>query len=63
LLYHGDADDIVAMDGTRRLSEALGADDVRYEELNGYKHEAHHETEERRERLYAILREWISARL
>lgn len=63
LLYHGAADRIVSMDGTRQLSKALGTDDVRYEELIGYKHESHHETEERRERLYAILREWISARL
>jgi alpha-beta hydrolase superfamily lysophospholipase len=63
LLFHGDADPICDIEGTRRLAKALGTDDVRYEELRGYKHEPHHEIKERRERLYAIVREWVGPRL
>jgi acylglycerol lipase len=63
LIFHGDADPIVSVDGTRKLAQGLGTDDVRYEELRGYMHEPHHETKERRERLFAIVREWLSPRL
>jgi alpha-beta hydrolase superfamily lysophospholipase len=63
LIFHGDADPIVSVDGTRKLAKGLGTDDVRYEELRGYMHEPHHETKERRERLFAIVREWLLPRL
>jgi len=63
LLFHGDADPIVSLDGTRKLAKGLGTDDVKYEELRGYMHEPHHETKERRERVYAMVREWVAGRI
>jgi lysophospholipase len=63
LLFQGDADPICDVSGSRRLAKSFGTDDVRYEEFAGGYHETHHESPERRAKLFALLPEWMSPRL
>jgi alpha-beta hydrolase superfamily lysophospholipase len=39
---------------------AAGTADVTFKELEGFRHEPHHEVEEKREALYALVRDWLS---
>ena len=59
LLYHGTADRIAAIDGTRRFAAMAPKSSVVYRELDGYYHEPHNEPSIYSEELFAMLREWI----
>lgn len=63
LAYHGTADPICDIEGTRALVRGLGTDDVTFLELEGYAHETHHENTERRQRVFDAIKAFISSRL
>ena len=62
LIVQGDADPLVDVEGTRRLVRALKNANVTYREFKGGMHELHHDAPERRQELFALLRNWLGAR-
>lgn len=63
LAWHGVDDPIVSIDGTRAWVKALGSKDVTFKELEGSRHETHHETAAKRAVLFDLMREWLKPRL
>jgi acylglycerol lipase len=63
LIWHGTDDHIAHPDGGKAVFQHLGATDKTLHLLEGYRHESHHETPERVDRLFATLRDWLSPRL
>jgi acylglycerol lipase len=63
LLYHGDADPIVNIEGTRAFAKGIATDDMRYEEFPGLMHEVHHESEADRQKVFNLICEWLEPRL
>lgn len=63
LVYHGDADPIVNIEGTRQFVKGLATDDVTYKELAGLFHEPHHESAAERQKLFQLIQDWIEPRL
>ncbi len=63
LLYHGLEDRVVDIEGTRALSRAWGHADIELHEFEGLRHECHHEHPEGVQRVFGVLRDWISARV
>lgn len=63
LVWHGSDDPIADVRGGRALAAALGSEDRQYHELDGYRHEAHHETPERALRLFGLIRDWLGPRI
>jgi len=63
LVYHGSNDPICDIEGSRALARGLGTDDVTFEELEGYAHECHHESEEKRKRVFSLIHDFIAPRL
>ncbi len=63
LIYHGDADPIVNIEGTRAFAKGIATDDMRYEEFPGLMHEAHHESETDRQKVFDLICEWLQPRL
>ena len=63
LVYHGDADPIVNIEGTRQFVKGIATDDVTYEEFKDFFHEPHHESLADRQRVFDLITGWIQARL
>jgi alpha-beta hydrolase superfamily lysophospholipase len=63
LVWHGSDDPIASIQGSRDLFAALGSSDKTFHELPGYRHEAHHETPERVDRLFELLTAWLEPHL
>ncbi len=63
LVWHGAEDPIAGVQGSRDLFAALGATEKAYHELPGHRHESHHETPERAERLFRTLSDWLEPHL
>lgn len=63
LAYHGTEDTICDIEGTRALVRGLGTDDVTFLELEGYAHETHHESRDRREKVFQAIKDFITPRL
>jgi alpha-beta hydrolase superfamily lysophospholipase len=60
LVMQGGDDKIVDVEATRRVAEALGAEDKKYIEYAGLRHEIFNEVE--RARVYDDLRSWLTER-
>lgn len=63
LIWHGLDDRLVDAAGSRDLFEALGSPDKTLLQLEGYRHEPHHETPERVASLFGRIRDWLRPRL
>ena len=63
LLWHGDADPLVDLAGTHLLTNGLGSAHKVVFECAGSRHECHHETPERVERLFDRIRTWVRPRI
>jgi acylglycerol lipase len=63
LAYHGTDDPICDIEGTRALVRGLGTDEVTFLELEGYAHETHHESAERRAKVFQAIKDFITPRL
>lgn len=63
LVWHGTEDPIAAVAGSRELYAALGASDKLLHELEGYRHECHHETPDRAQHLFTLLSAWLEPHL
>lgn len=62
-VFHGAADPIVSIEGSRAWAKALGGKDVAWHELEGSRHEPHHEAADKRKVLFELMRAWLSPRL
>lgn len=62
LVWHGTDDHIAHPDGGRVVFDKLGSPDKRLHLLEGYRHESHHETPERVDALFGLVREWLGPR-
>jgi alpha-beta hydrolase superfamily lysophospholipase len=62
LVWHGTEDHIAHPDGGRVVYEHLGSADKQLHLFEGYRHESHHETPERVDHLFRLLRDWLGPR-
>ncbi|MCP4501670.1 MAG: alpha/beta hydrolase [Deltaproteobacteria bacterium] len=60
LVYQGQDDHIVPAEGTQRFAERLGSSDKTIHLFKGSRHEVHHETPEKAEELFEVLRVWLT---
>lgn len=56
LVYHGTADRIASIEGTRQFVSSIPSDLVDYHELDAFFHEPHHEPTADAERVFALIR-------
>jgi alpha-beta hydrolase superfamily lysophospholipase len=62
LLYHGTADRIASIEGTRRFARGVPAERLEYHELEGFYHEPHNEPAEQAQTVFDLIRDWIVRR-
>ena len=62
LLWHGQEDRLVDIDGTRALAKKIGATDKTLHEFPNMRHETHHETLEARQKVFDVVGEWLAER-
>lgn len=60
LVYHGAADRIADIRGTRRFVDNADPTRVEYHEIEGFYHEPHNEPPNEAAKVYTILRAWLS---
>lgn len=60
-VYHGTADRIAAIEGTRLFAKSAPASLVSYHELRGFYHEAHHEPKPEADLIDRMIKDWIGA--
>lgn len=62
LLFHGAADRIASIEGTRRFARDVPPDRLEYHELEGFYHEPHNEPAEYSRMVFELIRDWIARR-
>lgn len=63
LIFHGTADRVCSIEGSRDLVKRLGSTDITFHEMPGYFHECHHEPRPDAERVFQLIREWLAPRI
>jgi len=63
LVYHGTADPICGIQGSRQLVKHATNAQVDYHEFEGYYHELHHESQDDAGRVFDLIVEWLTPKL
>jgi len=59
LVYQGKDDPIIPFEGTQRFAERLGSDDKTIRLFEGMRHECHHESSDKAQQVFDVLKEWL----
>lgn len=62
LVWHGQDDGLIPIDGSRALAKKLGASDKTLHEFPGLRHETHHESPEDRAKVFGVIGNWLQER-
>lgn len=62
LLWHGQDDTLVDIEGTRNLAKRIGAADKTLHEFPHCRHETHHEAPEKSAKVFSVISDWLTER-